>query len=192
MILIFKVKDIRTHCYCTSLVCTLETDCEASLRFTMILIFKVKDIRTHCYCTSLVCTLFIRRVCAMPFSSALTKSKTRQNIGLLTFAITWCPNIFVGCSVTPTFFGRSFSYLILSIILKNKKICTWYVLTISHFANDPQYGPQIIPLENKEWQGICYSGHGFNFEHKQSQAITITIFNMDTCIMRSHDKEFFG
>ena len=30
------------------------------------------------------------------------------------------------------FFGRSFPFLILSIILKNKKICTWEVLIIFH------------------------------------------------------------
>ena len=30
------------------------------------------------------------------------------------------------------FFGRSLPFLILSIILKNKKICAWEVLIISH------------------------------------------------------------
>ena len=30
------------------------------------------------------------------------------------------------------FFGRSLPFLILSIILKNKKVCTWEVLIISH------------------------------------------------------------
>ena len=34
--------------------------------------------------------------------------------------------------MTPTFFGRSVPFLILSIILKNKKICAWEVLIISH------------------------------------------------------------
>ena len=33
----------------------------------------------------------------------------------------WFGNIFWGCSVTPTFFGRLLPFLILSIILKNKK-----------------------------------------------------------------------
>ena len=52
--------------------------------------------------------------------------ETQQN---MTFAVTLSANIFVGCSVTPTFFfGRSFPFLILAIILKNKKICTWEVL----------------------------------------------------------------
>ena len=40
----------------------------------------------------------------------------------MTFALTWCANIFAGCSVTPTvFFGRSLPFLTLFIILKNKK-----------------------------------------------------------------------
>ena len=48
--------------------------------------------------------------------------ETQQNIELMTFAVTWSVNIFVGCSVTPNcFFGRSLPFLILSIILKDKK-----------------------------------------------------------------------
>ena len=48
--------------------------------------------------------------------------ETQQNIELMTFAVIWSANIFVGCSVTPTFFfGRSLPFLILSIILKNNK-----------------------------------------------------------------------
>ena len=68
--------------------------------------WKLKDVRAHCYCASLVRTLFIRHMRATSFSSARTKSKTQQNIELTTFALTWCANIFVGCSVTPTFFRR--------------------------------------------------------------------------------------
>ena len=58
--------------------------------------------------------------------------ETQQNIELMAFALTWCANIFVECSVTPTFFfSRSLPFLILSIILKNKKkICMWEVLII--------------------------------------------------------------
>ena len=59
--------------------------------------------------------------------------KNQQNIELITFALTWCANIFVGRSVKPTFFyGRSLPFLIFSIILKNQKICAWEVLIISH------------------------------------------------------------
>ena len=64
---------------------------------------------------------------------ACNKPKTQQNIELMIFALTWCANIFVGCSVTPTFFRQitsfsdSFHYT-----KKNKKICTWEALIISH------------------------------------------------------------
>ena len=92
-----------------------------------------KDVRAHCYCASLVRTLFIGHARATSFSSARTDSKTQQNIERMTFALTWCANIFVGCSVTPTFFfSRSLPFLTLSIILKNKKYCVWEVLIISH------------------------------------------------------------
>ena len=64
-----------------------------------------KDVRAHCYCASLVRTLFIGHARATSFSSARTESKTQQNIELMTFALTWCANIFVGRSVTPTFFS---------------------------------------------------------------------------------------
>ena len=92
-----------------------------------------KDVRAHCHCASLVRTLFIRHARATSFSSARTKSKTQQNIELMTFALTWCANIFVGCSVTPTFFfGRPLPFLILSIILKNKK--NLYVGSFNYFS----------------------------------------------------------
>ena len=70
----------------------------------------IKDVRAHCYCASLVRTLFIRHARATSFSSACTKSKTQQNVELMTFALTWCANICVGCSVTPTFFRQITSF----------------------------------------------------------------------------------
>ena len=91
-------------------------------RDTKIAFLTLKDVRAHCYCASLVRTLFIGHARATSFSSARTESKTQQNIELMTFALTWCANIFVGRSVTPTFFfARSLPFLTLSIILKNKK-----------------------------------------------------------------------
>ena len=57
---------------------------------------------------------------ATSFSSERTESKTQQGIELMTFALSLCANIFVGCSVTPTFFSVD-HFLILFIILKNKK-----------------------------------------------------------------------
>ena len=65
----------------------------------------LKDVRAHCYCASLVRTLFIGHARATSVSSARTESKTQQNVELMTFALTWCANIFVGRSVTPTFFS---------------------------------------------------------------------------------------
>ena len=73
-------------------------------------------------------TLFFGHARATSFSSARTESKTQQNIELMKFALTWYANMFVGCSATPTFFRQITSFLIPSIILKNKKkICTWEV-----------------------------------------------------------------
>ena len=69
-----------------------------------------------------------------------TESKRRQNIELMTFALTWCANIFCWMLGDPHFFfGRSLSFLILSVIQKTKKCCTWEVLIISHYT---------IPIES--------------------------------------------
>ena len=66
-----------------------------------------------------------------------------QNVDLMTFALTWCANIFVGCSVTPTFlrqitsFSDSFHYtawevLIIShILLKKGRIGTWIEVCVA-------------------------------------------------------------
>ena len=62
----------------------------------------LKDVRAHCYCISLVRTLFI--------GHAHATSKTQQNIERMTFALTRCANIFVGCSVTPLFFWQITSF----------------------------------------------------------------------------------
>ena len=84
-------------------------------------------------------TLFIGHTRATSFSSARTESKSQQNIELMTFALTLCANIFVGCSVTPTFFfGRSLPFLILSIRLKNKK--NLYVGSFNYFSYTIQIG----------------------------------------------------
>ena len=56
----------------------------------------------------------------------------------MTFALTWCANIFVGCSVSPTFFfGRSLPFLILSIILKKQNL---YVGSFNYFSYTIQKG----------------------------------------------------
>ena len=68
-----------------------------------------------------MCTLFIGNARDTSLLSARTESKTQQNMELMTFALTWCANIFVGSPVTPLFFGRSLSFLTLSIMLKKQK-----------------------------------------------------------------------
>ena len=40
------------------------------------------------------------------FLSACTRSKAQLNIGLNTFALTWCGNIFVACSMNQPFFRQ--------------------------------------------------------------------------------------
>ena len=74
------------------------------------LAWRLKDVCAHCYCVTLVRTPSIRHACATSFSSPCTKSKTQQNIELMTFALAWWANIFVGCSVTPTFFRQITSF----------------------------------------------------------------------------------
>ena len=65
-----------------------------------------------------------------------TESKTRQNIELTTFALTWCANVFVGCSVTSTFFlDRSLPFLVLSIILQNSN--NLYMGSLNYFSYTP-------------------------------------------------------
>ena len=71
-------------------------------------LFAGLHVRAHCHCASLVRTLYMTwRVPrhARHVFRARAPSRTQQNIELMTFAVTWSANIFVGCSVTPTFFS---------------------------------------------------------------------------------------
>ena len=54
-------------------------------------------------------TLFIRHA-ATSCNSSAHRVETQQNIELMTFALTFCANIFVGCSLTPTFFRQITSF----------------------------------------------------------------------------------
>ena len=110
---------------------------------------RLKDIRAHCYCASLVRTLFIGHARATSFSSAHTDSKTQQNIERMTFALTWCANIFVGCSVTPTFFGRSLPFPTLSILLKKTKKKSVHVGSFNFFSYTIKKG------SNGTWIQVC-------------------------------------
>ena len=50
----------------------------------------------------------------------------------MTLALTWCANIFVACSVTPTFFRHITSFSVSFHYTKNQKKSAWEVLIISH------------------------------------------------------------
>ena len=96
-------------------------------------LFDLKDVRAHCYCASLVCTLYMTwRVPRHVFQARVpSRNSTKYRAGDL------CGNLiceyFCWMLRDPHFFfGRSLPFLILSIILKNEKICTWEVLIISH------------------------------------------------------------
>ena len=49
-------------------------------------------------------------VCHVMYFKRTHRDKTQQNRELMTFALTWCMIIFVGCSVTPTFFRQITSF----------------------------------------------------------------------------------
>ena len=61
--------------------------------------------------------------CHVLYFKRAHRVETQQIIELKTLALvlTWCANIFVGCTATPTFLGRSLRFLILSIILKKRE-----------------------------------------------------------------------
>ena len=66
--------------------------------------------------------------------------ETQQNIELMAFVLIWGANIFVGCQETLTFISadHAFPFLILSIILKNKK--SLYVGSFNYFSYTIQIG----------------------------------------------------
>ena len=93
----------------------------------------IKDVRAHCYCASLLRTPFIKHACATSFSSARTESKTQQKHRAGDLGVNLVCQYFCWMLGDPQFFsGRSLPFPILSIILKNKKICVWEVLIISY------------------------------------------------------------
>ena len=65
--------------------------------------------------------------------------ETQQKVELMTFAVTWSANIVCWMLGDPHFFcGRSLPFLILSIILKNKK--NLYVGSFNYFSYTIQIG----------------------------------------------------
>ena len=63
-------------------------------------------------------------ICQVMYFKGAHRVETQQNIELMNFAVTWSANIFVGCSVTPTFFRQitSFSDFFHYTKEQNKKI----------------------------------------------------------------------
>ena len=96
-------------------------------------LIKLKDVRAHCYCASLVRTLYM--TWRVPRHVFQARAPSRNSTKYRAFDL--CGNLiceyFCWMLGDPHFFfGGSLPFLILSIILKNKKICTWEVLIISH------------------------------------------------------------
>ena len=94
----------------------------------------IKDVRAHCYCASLVRTLYMTWLVPRHVFQARAPSRNSTKYR----ADGLCGNLiceyFCWMLGDPHFFfGRSLPFVILYIILKNKKkICAWEVLIISH------------------------------------------------------------
>ena len=98
-----------------------------------------EDVHAHCYCPSLVHMLFIKYACATScISSAHTESELNKILAQMTFALTWCASIFVGCSVTPTFFQQISSFSDSFHYTKNKK--NLYIGSFNYFSYTIQIG----------------------------------------------------
>ena len=65
--------------------------------------------------------------------------ETQQNMELMTFALTWCANVFVGRSVTPTFFQQITSFS--DVFHYTKKQKNLYVASFNYFSYTFQIGP---------------------------------------------------
>ena len=91
------------------------------------------DVHAHCYWESLVRTLYMTwRVPRHVFQArALSRNSTKYRADDLSGSLI-CQYFCSMLGAPQFFFGRSLPFLILSIVLKNKKICTWEVLIISH------------------------------------------------------------
>ena len=93
---------------------------------------RLKDVRTHCYCASLVRTLFIRHSRATSFSSGHhVENSTKYKADDLCVNLV-CEYFCWMLGDPHFFFGRSLPFLILSIILKNKKNLCVGSFNISH------------------------------------------------------------
>ena len=94
---------------------------------------QLKDVRAHCYCASLVRTLFIGHARARYFQARAHRYENSTKHRADDLCVNLVCEYFCCMLGDPHFFfGRSLPFLTLFIILKNKKICEWEVLIISH------------------------------------------------------------
>ena len=92
---------------------------------------KIKDVYAHCYCAFLVAAHAIHYARAWyVIHQARAPSK---NVVLMAAALTWCENIFVGCTVTPTFFSVD-HFLLRFFTLKQKTKKILCVGSFNYFA----------------------------------------------------------
>ena len=96
-------------------------------------IWSLKDVRAHCYCASLVRTLFVRHVLATSCIQARAPSRNSTKYRADDLCVNLVCEYFCWMFGDPHFFlGRSVPFLILSIILKNKR--NLYVESFNYFS----------------------------------------------------------
>ena len=99
----------------------------------------LKDVRSHCYCASLVRTLFIRHAHACHVFQARAPSQNSAKYRADDLCVNLVRENFCWMLGDPHFFfGRSFPFMILSIILKNKK--NMFVGSFNYFSCTIQIG----------------------------------------------------
>ena len=110
--------------------CIWKRICKSSLWKMKTISSLLKDVHAHCYCAFLVRTLYMTWRVSHHVFQARAPSRNSTKYRADDF---WSANIFVGCSVTPTFFSADhFLFWFFPLYQKTKKICTWEVLIISH------------------------------------------------------------
>ena len=105
------------------------------------LIMSLKDVRTHCYCAFLLHMLFIRHVCATSYIKHAHRAKHLTKCSADGRCVNFVREYFCWMHGDPhLFFGRSLTFLIISIITKNKRIlciesCNYFTFTIQMGSN---------------------------------------------------------
>ena len=98
-----------------------------------------KDVHAHCYCASVVRTLYMMWHAHIMYFNRTHRVETQQNIELDDLCGNLICEYFCWMLGDPHFFGgRSLPFLILSIILKNKK--NLFVGSFNYFSYTIQIG----------------------------------------------------